>query len=124
MQPRTNSTRSGIHVSPRHDLAITTRFLREPVDADDTVPVELYSRPYERLEIQAESKPYERIEIEMEVDIEEDADAICMSASSNLAAANVGDLVDLTPSWVRLVLAISILCCAFAVGVGFAVLVL
>lgn len=31
----------------------TTRFVRPAVDCDDTIPVALYSRPYERVEIAA-----------------------------------------------------------------------
>ena len=30
----------------------TTRFVRPAVDVDDTIPVALYSRPYERLELE------------------------------------------------------------------------
>jgi hypothetical protein len=74
---------------------ITTRFTREPVDADDTVPVALYSSPYERIEISTASP--------------EADDAPAPSRSF------------------RLVLALSIasiLCLTFALGVGFAYLVL
>lgn len=120
MEHRTASTTS---VATIPDLAktlryrreeITTKFTREPVDADDTVPVELYSRPYERIDIQAASSPYERIEIEIEI-----------SANSSLAADVPGDLVHSAPSSsLRLLLAVSILCLTFALGVGFAFLVL
>lgn len=92
---------------------ITTKFTREPVDADDTVPVELYSRPYERIDIQPDSSPYERIEIECDVD------ALCLAADAP------EDLVhQAQSSSLRLLLAVSILCLTFALGVGFAFLVL
>lgn len=130
MQPQT--------APPMHDLAktlryrreeITTKFTRERVDVDDTVPVALYSRPYERIEIQ-DSSPYERIEIEMEVEIDGDADASCIAATRDLPADVTSDRFDhaYVPSsslrLVRLVLAFSILCCTFALGFGLAFLML
>ena len=81
---------------------ITTEFIREPVDADDTVPVELYSQPYDRLELQPDSAPYARIEIAH--------DTVATGDASNKAF--------------RVVLALSILSWAFALGIGFAFLVL
>jgi hypothetical protein len=77
------------------ELAKTLRYRREEIttpfirDADDTVPVELYSRPYERIDIQLDSSPSEQIEI---------------APSRSF----------------RLVLAITVLCGAFALGIGFA----
>jgi hypothetical protein len=87
---------------------ITTKFTREPVDADDTVPVDLYSRPYERLEIQRAP------------------DAMCITASRNLVAPEVTRRPVAPPPRreFRLALAISILCMTFALGVGIAFLAL
>ena len=34
-----------------HTEAVTDRFVRPAVDVDDTIPVALYTRPYDRLEI-------------------------------------------------------------------------
>ena len=34
----------------------TTRFVRPAVDIDDTIPVALYSRPYDRIDIQPSAK--------------------------------------------------------------------
>jgi len=100
-----------------HDLAktfpfaredvITTPFSREPVDVDDTVPVALYSRPYERIELQPDSRPYELIEIECEAS----------------AAGAPGE--DQAPStWLRSVLTFALLSCALATGFGLALLLL
>ena len=87
------------------ELAKTLRYRREEIttpffrDADDTVPVELYSQPYERIAIQPDSSPYERIEIERALHV--------------------------APSrWLRVVLAITVLGGTFALGVGFAFAVL
>ena len=109
MQHRTLTT-----VPPPHDFAktlrfpredvITTKFSREPVDADDTVPIALYSQPYERLDIQPESRPYELIEIGR------DADVVRIAAAPTTSFP--------------LVLAISMLSGAFALGFGFAFLLL
>lgn len=90
---------------------VTTKFTREAVDADDTVPVDLYSRPYERLELAPDSRPYERIEI-------------TMPATSSSAPEVPADLPHHAPSRaLRLVLTFLILSTTFALGVGFAFLV-
>ena len=39
-----------------HSEDATTRFVRPAVDVDDTIPVALYSRPYERLDIDASAR--------------------------------------------------------------------
>lgn len=39
------------------DAAATTRFVRPAVDNDDTIPVALYSTPYERLDLEARPPP-------------------------------------------------------------------
>lgn len=107
-------TRTASRMPIPHDLAKTLRFRREEIttpftrDADDTVPVELYSRPYERLDICPDSSPYERIEISIP--------ATCSPAAEVPAEA--------PSSALRLVLTVLILCTTFALGVGFAFLVL
>jgi len=83
----------------REDL-ITTPFRRAPVDRDDTVPVELYSQPYERVEVAPDSKPYELIEI-----------AAVIEQPAPSAA-------------LRIVLTISLLACALVAGFELALLVL
>lgn len=121
------------HFANRHQFlredAITSKFIREPIDVDDTVPVELYSRPYERVELQ-HSTPYELIELEQEIEFTESFDraAIELIESFDLEAADeTGDLVEApAPSSIalRIVLAISMVGAAFGFGVGFGYLVL
>jgi len=36
--------------------AVTDRFVRPAVDVDDTIPVALYTRPYDRLDIDASAR--------------------------------------------------------------------
>lgn len=55
------------HKFAREDV-ITTQFTREGVDVDDTVPVELFSQPYERVEIEAAPAPRPQPRIELEAD--------------------------------------------------------
>ncbi len=90
-----------------HDLAKTFRFQREQITTRFTRdPVALYSSPYERIAIQPDSSPYERIEISV------------ASPEADVPAPN---------RTFQIVLAISIvsvLCLTFALGVGFAYLVL
>jgi hypothetical protein len=86
---------------------ITTPFRRALVDVDDTVPVALYTRPYERLEIQVESRPYELIEIEQEVDLSDDLGVAPMPSPA-----------------LRIVLTISVLACSLVLGFELALLLL
>jgi len=83
----------------REDVT-TTPFARQPVDVDDTVPVALYTRPYERIDIQLDSQPYERIEI---------APASAVPPPSKA---------------LRTVFTISLLTCAFVIGFELALLLL
>ena len=79
------------------EALITTKFCRAEIDIDDTVPVELYSRPYERVEI--DSGPYDVFEVELEpVDIdlsqiEPVPDDLEISAPKNLVAREPTDIV-------------------------------
>ena len=45
-----------MHAAPTTDEA-TTRWMRLEVDTDNTIPVELYSRPYERIEVEDPPAP-------------------------------------------------------------------
>ena len=92
--------------APPHDFAITTKFCRPPVDVDDTVPVALYTRPYERLDIQPDTRPYELLEIALEIEIETETEDDAPRLSFPV------------------VLTISMLCGALALGVGVAFLLL
>ena len=38
----------------------TTRWVRLDVDTDDTIPVELYSRPYDRIDLEPPAAPARR----------------------------------------------------------------
>ncbi len=105
MQPARELSKNYYRYAPED--VITTPFRRELVDADDTVPVALYTRPYERLEIQVESRPYELLEIEQEVDLSED--------------------LSLAPTWnttLRIVLSFSVLACSLVLGFELALLLL
>ena len=93
----------------REDV-ITTPFRREPVDIDDTVPVALYTQPYERIELQSESGPYELIEIEPEIDVE------AFSAAPVAAPAPNTTL--------RVAMTLSLLICALVAGFELALLLL
>lgn len=42
--------------------AVTDRFVRPAVDIDDTIPVALYTRPYDRLEIARDASPSREID--------------------------------------------------------------
>ena len=44
------------HAAATSDEA-TTRWVRLDVDTDDTIPVELYSRPYERIDLERPAAP-------------------------------------------------------------------
>jgi hypothetical protein len=90
--------------SRAHEDVPTTKFARAEVDVDDTVPVELYSRPYERLEIestryerlelQPDSRPYELIEIEQEIEFSAGFD---LAAPEEIAAEETDHIVS-TPA--------------------------
>ncbi len=92
----------------------TTKFVRPDVDVDDTVPVELYSQPYERVEIEA-SRPYELIEIEQEVEFTAGFD---LAAPDEIAAEETEHIVHAPASTtaMRLTFAILVLCGAVATG--------
>lgn len=118
MQPRAEPRKSVKSMPPPHAHLVrcppedppTTKFVR--ADVDDTVPFELYSQPYERVEIEARpSSPYVLIEIEQEIEFTEGFDR-----------APIGD-AKAPSSAVRLAFTILILCGAFAVGFCFALLV-
>lgn len=88
---------------PNEDVP-TTKFARAEVDVDDTVPVELYSRPYERVEVestryerldlQRDSRPYELLEIEQEIEFSTSFDL----AAPDEIAAEVTDHVVSAPA--------------------------
>ncbi|CAN5910462.1 hypothetical protein BH11MYX3_BH11MYX3_47180 [soil metagenome] len=98
-------------VRPPQELAPTLPFRREEVttrftrDADDTVPVELYSQPYERLEIRP---------------------AMSITASTNLVARPPTRRPIPRPPHrgLRFALTLVFLCGTFALGFALAVLAL
>lgn len=98
---------------PPHDFAPTLRFQREdigePQDADDTIPFELCSRPYDQLQIEPATRPA----------IPRHPPAMCITASTNLVARDVErHRVDDPPRRdFRLALAIAILCATFGLAV-------
>lgn len=87
----------GAHELHSLEALITTKFTRTELDIDDTIPVDLYSRPYERVEI--DSGPYAVFEVELEpVDIdlsqiEPIADDLEISAPKNLVAREPTEIV-------------------------------
>jgi hypothetical protein len=106
----------------------TTEFVRPDADVDDTVPVELYSQPYERVEIEAkaeskaDSRPYELIEIEQEIEFSESFD---LAAPEQIAAEET-DYIFAAPApsiAVRVLFAVLMLCGALAIGFCVAFLV-
>ena len=93
---------------------ITKKFVRAPVDVDDTIPVALFTMPYERIDVAAESAPYEQLVLELH-------------ASANLVAADLPPPSPTAPPSPRtvlaLVLAVGLLAGALALGttIGFLV---
>ena len=91
---------------------ITTKFTRYPVDNDDTVPVDLYSMPYERIAVVPDSSPYETIEVSRYI-----------SASTNLVAEDIViDIVLDEPPRVPRMLVVLLLAGAFGLGLGLSLL--
>lgn len=109
------------------EALITTKFVRTDfVDADDTIPVALFSSPYERVELE-ESAPYHRIEL-VELSAEDELEARWMRASENLVATSSVPLVDLDDAppppalSLRVIVTIVLLASAFAFGTAIAFL--
>lgn len=114
--------RSFVRTLPRNrsfpfdpEALVTTKFVRAAVDADDTVPVALYTNPYELFEVAEE----------------DDIEARWMRASCNLVAMTEHvalldeDELQPAPSMsLRLFVTITLLAGAFAFGTAIAFLAL